>query len=287
MSLFDQAASLRQQIALPYPPSFAFFGAEGSGRSTVSGELASALALLKHRPLLVEHNAGQGLARRLGLPAAGTLANINISLGDLAELLVSNRHGMSLINLTASVEERTRLSPRIWRRLITEFALVEHDASMMLLDTPPLAEDPAPCCIVDNLVLVISPAADSLTGGYAMLKKLAHEYAQRRFNVLVNAAANFDEAQSVFYRLQSVAGDYLNVGLRWVGFVPDDNTIRKSQTLRRPVVEAFPDSDAAQAFMQLAALLPQWHTADTAMPRGSYLEQLLMTSKALADLTGN
>lgn len=287
MSVLDQASGLRRQALHDYPPSFAFFGADHCGQSTVAGELAAALALQRQRPLLIEHRNGQQLARRLGLPAAGTLGSVAVSLGDLNELMVGNRHGLTLINLAASVDERTRLSPRIWRRLINEFASVEQDAALLLLDTPSLSEDPGPCCIADNLVLVLTPSSDSLMGGYAQLKRLAQDYARRRFNVLVNRAANFDEAQAIFSRLQRVAGDYLPVGLRWVGFVPDDNTIRKSQTLRRPVVEAFPDSEAAHAYLQLAQMLPQWHAPDDDTPRGSYLEHLLMTSKALADLTGH
>lgn len=286
MSAHDQASGLRKQAAHDYPPSFAFFGAEKSGQSTVAGELAAALALQRQRPLLIDHQPGQSQARRLGLPTTGSLASVAVSLGDLNELMVSNRHGLTLINLAASVDERTRLSPRIWRRLINEFSSVEQNSALMLLDTPPLAEDAGPCCIADNLVLVITPSSDSLTGGYAQLKRLAQDYARRRFNVLVNRAANFDEAQAVFNRLQRVAGDYLSVGLRWVGFVPDDNTIRKSQTLRRPVVEAFPDSEVAQAYLQLAQMLPLWHAPDDDAIRNSYLEHLLMTSKALADLTG-
>lgn len=287
MSIMDQASGLRRQAAYDYPPSFAFFGAEKSGQSTVSGELAAALTLQRQRPLLIDHCPGQMMARRLGLPSAGTLASVAVSLGDLNELMVSNRFGLTLINLAASVDDRTRLSPRIWRRLINEFSSVEQNSGLMLLDTPPLAEDAGPCCIADNLVLVISPSSDSLTGGYAQLKRLAQDYARRRFNVLVNRASGFDEAQSVFNRLQRVADDYLSISLRWVGFVPDDNTVRKSQTLRRPVVEAFPDSEAAQAYLQLAQVLPQWHAPDNDIPRSSYLEHLLMTSKALADLTGH
>ena len=286
MSMLDQAFGLRQRAVLHYPPSFAFFGAEKSGQTTLAGELAAALALQHQRPLLIDHQPGQHLARRLGLPTAGTLGSVAVSLGDLGELMVSNRYGMSLINLAATTDERTRLSPRIWRRLINEFASVEQDATFMLLDSPPLAEDAGPCCIADNLVLIITPASESLTGGYALLKRLAQEYARRRFNVVVNRAGSFEEAQAVFQRLQQVCEEYLPVGLRWVGFVPEDLTLRKSQTLRRPVCEAFPDSEAAQAFMQLAQMLPQWHTPDDSTQRNSYLEQLLMTSKALADLTG-
>lgn len=284
----DQASSLRQASAQShYPPSFAFFGGEGSGVSTVVGELAAALAMSGQRPLLVEHQPGNHQARRLGLPTSASFASLSISLGGVSDLLVSNRYGLSLVNLVASSEERTRMSPRLWRRLASEFAALEADNSMLLIDAPALIEDPAPLCIADNLVLVLSPDADSLTQGYASLKRLAGDYARRRFNVLVNRAQDFNEAQAVFNRLSGVAGDYLSVALRWVGFVPLDHTVRKSQTLRRPTVEAFADSEAALACRQLAQMLPRWHGPDSATQRASYLEHLLMTTKSLADLTGS
>ncbi|SCK06195.1 flagellar synthesis regulator FleN [Vogesella sp. LIG4] len=286
--MVDQASGLRQASAhYHYPPSFAFFGGEGSGVSSVVGELAASLAMSGQRPLLVEHQPGNHQARRLGLPASASFASLAISLGGVSDLLVNNRYGLSLINLVASNEERTRMSPRLWRRLASEFAALETDHSVLLIDPPALVDDPAPLCIADNLVLVLSPDADSLTQGYASLKRLAGDYARRRFNVLVNQARDFNEAQAVFTRLSAVAGDYLSVALRWVGFVPTDNTLRKSQTLRRPTVEAFGDSEAAQACSQLAQMLPHWHAPDSQAQRASYLEQLLMTSKSLADLTGN
>ena len=283
----DQASSLRLQRArADYPPSFAFIGGEGSGVSTLVGELAGRLALAGGRPLLIEHQPGHQQARRLGLPATGTFASLAISLGGINELMVANRYGLNLVNLAASSDDRTRLSPRLWRRLANEFASVEADSSVLLIDCPAIADDPAPACIADNLILVLSPDADSLTQGYASLKRLAAEYARRRFNILVNRAQDFGEAQAVFNRLNSVAGDYLSVALRWVGFVPLDNTVRKSQTLRRPTVEAFADCEAALAYRQLAEMLPRWHAPDQSAPRSSYLEHLLMTTKSLADLTG-
>ncbi|MGL6046603.1 MAG: MinD/ParA family ATP-binding protein [Vogesella sp.] len=284
----DQASSLRLQRAqADYPPSFACIGGEGSGVSTLVGELAASLALRGGRPLLIEHQPGHQQARRLGLPATGTFASLAISLGGINELMVANRYGLNLINLAASSEERTRLSPRLWRRLAHEFASVEADSSVLLIDCPNISDDPAPACIADNLVLVLSPDADSLTQGYASLKRLAADYARRRFNVLVNHAQDFEEAQAVFNRLNSVAGDYLSVALRWVGFVPADSTVRKSQTLRRPTVEAFAECEAALAYNQLADMLPRWHAPDQSAPRSSYLEHLLMTTKSLADLTGS
>ena len=55
----DQASSRRLQRAkADYPPSFAFIGGEGSGVSTLVGELAASLALRGGRPLLIEHQPG-------------------------------------------------------------------------------------------------------------------------------------------------------------------------------------------------------------------------------------
>ncbi|MCP9758100.1 flagellar synthesis regulator FleN [Aquitalea sp. S1-19] len=283
----DQAASLRQlsQQSAHLPPLFALTGASHSGISTLCAGLAAASALQGKRPLLLDHQNGQELARLAGVPPSASLASLNISRGGLTDLMVNSRHGVTLVNLYAQPEERHRLSARVWQRLASEFSALEKDCGLTLVDAPDPTQDAAPLVIADNLILVISPQAESITRGYASMKRLAGEFGRRRFNVLVNRASGQEEAQNVFARLSSVAGDYLGVSLRWVGFVPEDQAIRKSQALRRPVVEAFPDSEAAQAFSQLAAMLPLWHAPDTGHARSSYLEQLLSTSKTLTEIT--
>ncbi|OWY39174.1 flagellar synthesis regulator FleN [Xenophilus sp. AP218F] len=283
----DQASSLRLLAAQhTRAPSYAFIGAESSGASTLVTELALGLAYAGLRPFVVDCTMGQVQARRLGVPNTATLESQVVSVGGLDEMMVVSRQGVTLINLYARAEQRALFSTQLWLRLGSEFAAQERDASALLIDVPNPAYDPVPASVADNLVLVLTPAAESLTSAYANIKRLSGLYGRLRFNVLINRARSLDEARELFTRLSAVAGEFLNVSLRWVGFVPMDNAIRRSQTLHRPLMEAFPDSEAAAAFSQLAAVLPQWDSPETQRSGTGFMDLLIAASRDWAEADG-
>lgn len=276
----DQAASLRRLSPRPArAPSFAFVGAPGSGASTLATELAVAASYAGTRTVLIDCQNGQQLARRLGVPSTATLETQRVSQGGLAAMSTASRHGVDLINLYAPPVERQLFSPQLWLKLTGEFAARERDADALIIDCPSPSLDPVPAGVADNLVLVLTPSADSLTAAYAAIKRLAQEAGRSAFNVLVNRARTLAEARSLFTRLSAVVGEFLAVSLRWLGFVPEDNLLRRSQSLRRPLVEAFPDSEAAQAFAQLAAVMPHWHGAEHGRRDAGYLDMLIAASR--------
>lgn len=283
----DQAASLRRLTAQQIrAPSYAFIGAESSGASTLVTELSLGLAYSGLRPLLVDCDLGQTQARRLGVPTTATLETQVISVGRLDEMMVASRHGVQLINLYARPEERALFSAQLWLRLGSQFAALERDHTVLLIDVPAPAQDPVPASVADNLILVVTPAAESLTVAYANIKRLATGFGRQRFNVLVNRAKHLEEARELFTRLSAVTSEYLTVSLRWLGFVPEDGAIKRSQTLHRPVMEAFPNSEAAVAFSQLAAVLPQWDSPETIRTDTGFMDMLIAASRDWAEHSG-
>lgn len=282
----DQAASLRKMAGPLRAPSFAFLGSERAGTTTLVTELAVALAYAGGRPLVADCCHGQHQAHRLGVPTTATLESQLVSLAGLDEMLTHSRQGVSLVNLYARAEERALFSGQLWLRIGGEFATLERDATVLLIDSPPVSVDPVPAGIADNLVLVLTPDASSLTEAYAAIKRLASRYGRQRFNILINRARHLEEARELFTRLSAVTAEFLTVSLRWVGFVPRDGAIRRSQTLHRPVQDAFPDSEASAAFAQLAAVLPQWHTEETGFAGTGFMDMLVAASRDWADYDG-
>jgi len=278
--MFDQAESLRRLTRrASRPASFAIVGADGSGCSTLTAELAIALTRNGQRPLLLDAQPGQMLSRRLGLPPSTTLANQTRRPGALSELMSLSPHGITLLNLYAPAAERAEFNDMAWHKLQGEFQPLERDADVILINAPSPADDPIPAGIADNLILVLGPDAESLTQAYAGLKRL-HGFAGRlSANVLINRCDRLDEARLLFNRLAEVAGSYLQLPLRMVGFVPYDISVPRSQTLRRPLADAFPHSEAAEAYGQLAAQLPHWHTPPPGAADTGYLELLASASR--------
>ena len=283
----DQAASLRKLNARSArAPSFAFIGPEGAGVSTLVTELAVGLAYAGGTPLVVDCSQGQNIAKRLGVPTTATLETQLITMSGLNDMVARSRQGVTLVNLYARPDERALFSSQLWLRLGSEFAALERDASVLLLDVPNPALDPVPACVANNLILVLTPQPESLTLAYATIKRMASHYGRQCFNVLVNRARHLEQARELFARLSSVAGEFLTVSLRWVGFVPDDPVIRRSKALHRPSIEAFPQSESSAAFAQLAAVLPQWHTIESEHAETGFMDMLIAASRDWAELEG-
>ena len=284
----DQAASLRRLTARPVrAPSFAFIGPEGAGISTLVTELSVGLAFAGGSPLVVDCCQGQHIARRLGVPTTSTLETQLINMAGIDEMVARSRQGVTLVNLYARPDERALFSAQLWLRLGSEFCALERDASVLLIDVPSPGQDPVPACVADNLVLVLTPQTESLTMAYATIKRMASQYGHQRFNVLINRARDMDQARELFTRLSAVTSEFLTVSLRWVGFVPEDPSVRRSKALHRPSIEAFPQSESSNAFAQLAAVLPQWHTAQTAHAETGFMDMLIAASRDWAEQEGS
>jgi flagellar biosynthesis protein FlhG len=283
----DQAASLRRINAPPArAPSFAFIGSESAGASTLVTELAVGVAFAGGSPLVVDCCQGQLIAKRLGVPTTATLESQLINMAGLGDMVAHSRQGVTLVNLYARADERALFSSQLWLRLGSEFAALERDASVVLLDVPSPAVDPVPSSVADNLILVLTPQPESLTMAYATIKRLANQYGRQCFNVLVNRARNMEQARELFARLSAVTSEFLTVSLRWLGFVPEDSSIRRGKALHRPSIEAFPQSESSVAFAQLAAVLPQWHTAEASHTETGFMDMLIAASRDWAEHEG-
>lgn len=283
----DQAASLRRLHSRPLrAPSYAFVGSSGCGITTLVTEMAIASAQAGNRPFVADCQPGQMLARRLGVATTSTLESQATGSGGLSSMLSASKQGVLLVNMYARADRRALFSSQLWLKLTGEFAALERDADMLLLDCPSAGLDPLPAAVADNVILVLTPTEASLTSAYAAVKRLTTLSGHQIFNVLVNRAQSLAEARTLFTRLSAVTSEFLAVSLRWIGFVPEEPLIRRSQTLRRPLMEAFPDSEAAQAFIQLAAVMPQWHSPANSRPDAGFLDLLIAASRDWVDASG-
>jgi flagellar biosynthesis protein FlhG len=84
------------------------------------------------------------------------------------------------------------------------------------------------------------------------------------------------QGEGVFRRLQRVTDRYLEVGLDFVGEIPEDGALQQAVQAQRPVLEAFPMSPAARAFERLASVATRWPVPAGASGRLEFfLERML------------
>ena len=143
-------------------------------------------------------------------------------------------------------------------RLLTELDEYEEVLDFMFLDT---GAGISSNVMYFNLaaqerIVVVTPEPTSITDAYALVKVMSTRHQQKRFKILLNMAANAQEAKSVFSLLASVADKHLDsISLDYVGFIPRDEMLLKSVRQQKAVLEAYPSSEAGKAFKAVAETL--------------------------------
>ncbi len=255
----DQAASLRRLTpGAQMGWSFAFLGVPGGGTTTLLAELAAGLAASQRRVVLLDAHGGNPLARRFSDECGMMLDTVMARQGSLHDAVTVLPYGVPVMNLFVRPLTLETLPEAVESRLISEYEALMRDVEIALIDAPDVATDPALPALADHLVLVITPDPRTLTHAYAAVKRLALEFARRRFDVLVSRAYDINDAQAIFQRLSGVTSEFLGVSLRWVGFMPEDPIVRRTALLRTTTLQAFPNGECATACRQLAAALPGW-----------------------------
>lgn len=76
--------------------------------------------------------------------------------------------------------------------------------------------------LAQDILLVVSPEAAAITGGYTLIKRLAPSRGQRRFRLLVERARSEEQALKVFRNMACATWRYLRTELNFSGWAPED-----------------------------------------------------------------
>lgn len=285
----DQADGLRALVGTPHCRSISISGGrDSSGATTVAVNLAAALARHQQHVMLLDEYLGAGNAlSRLKLSAQSTLDNVIQQGRPLNDLVIPGPAGIEVLSVHAHPNTLAQLAPERQKRLAQEFDLISNRADYLLLDTRPAAGHGIPCLALaaDDILIVISNRAESITDAYATIKLLHQEFGRKEFWILANRINHLHTAQRLFTRLREVARQYgLQVKLRLMGFVPEDEKLHRANRLSQPVIHAFPQAESSIAFDQLAEAMLRWpHSPQHSHSPTNIIYRLVESSRLFAD----
>jgi flagellar biosynthesis protein FlhG len=251
---FDQAEGLRRMLQGPRPRIVTFLSAtpeDDKGAMLVN--LGASLAQLGNEVLIVDACEREyGVARRLGLSRAATLANVARQECGLNQVLHAVPQGFTVATLGATLGDRPNGSTDA-RRLAKTFDVLVKQAGIVMVDGElgPDGEFPLPLMASSEIVVQVGTSAASITNAYALIKRLAQQLGRRPFGILVTGATEA-EAKLVYDNMSTAATRYLAVNLSSMGSVPADEYLHRAARLGRAVVDAFPLAGASVAFQRLA-----------------------------------
>lgn len=259
----DQAEGLRRMLAAPRPRIFTVVSAvsDDDKNATLTNLCASLVSAGSDVLLLDAIGGARGIAAHLGAMPVATLTDAAGQQGTSEQLVQRTAQGFGVAALRLSSDSTRKSGAKAQastavqdaERLVSVFDALARGADMLIVDAEPDADDNFPVAAMGNgdIVVLVSPGAQSIKNAYGLIKRLGSKLGKRPFSVLVTGATE-QEAQVVYRNMAQAASRYLALQLTWLGTVPADEHMARAARLGRPVVDAFPMAHAAVAFRHLA-----------------------------------
>ena len=270
----DQTATLRQAVAIKAPNRIVRVvavtsGKGGVGKTNVTANLAVALAHLGRRVMVLDADVGLGnLDVLLGLTPPYTLADVLSGRRRLREVVFPGPGGIRVLPAGSGFQNLTALSDHQIRELQSEMDELQEETDVLLIDTGAgIGRNVTSfATMAQDIIVVATPEPTSLTDAYALMKVLSTQYSERRFRLLVSMTRSATDGRDVYRKLSLVAERFLHISIDFLGSIPYDPRLTEAVCQQRPLVELYPQSKAAQAFLGLAHDLAEWPLPES--PKG-------------------
>ena len=270
----DQTATLRRAVAMNAPGRVVRVvavtsGKGGVGKTNVTANLAVALAHLGRRVMVLDADVGLGnLDVLLGLTPPYSLADVLSGQRRLRDVLFPGPGGISVLPAGCGFQNLTALSDHQIRELQSEMDELQDETDVLLIDTGAgIGRNVTSfATMAQDIIVVATPEPTSLTDAYALMKVLSTQYGERRFRLLVSMTRTATDGRDVYQKLSLVAERFLHISIDFLGSIPYDPRLTEAVCQQRPLVELYPQSKAAQAFLGLAHDLAEWPLPES--PKG-------------------
>lgn len=259
-------------------------GKGGVGKTNVATNIAIALASRGRNTCLLD--ADLSLANvdvLLGLQPRFNLSHVVEGEAELKDTILRGPGNVRIIPASSGNFCMTDLSAAAQVGIIQAFSELTNQPEVMVVDTA-AGISPKVARFVQaaqHPVVVLRDEPASLTDAYALIKVFSQHYGVSHFHIVTNQCRTSRQGRVLFAKLARVTDSYLDVVLRHLGDVPEDEYLVKAVQEQRAVVDAYPRSNAGEAFQRIAAKIDALPAAREASGGIEFfLERLLMADTA-------
>lgn len=244
-------------------------GKGGVGKTHMTVNLGLALAQMGKRVLLLDGDLGlANINILLGFRPQRTLQEVVDGKAELGEVIVHDPLGIDIIPATSGVPEMTALTEEARLGLVSAFDQYANSYDYVLVDTAAGIGDNVLYFNVaaEEILVVIGPEPTSITDAYALIKVLATRSGRKEFDVVVNRAPRGSDGRSTFAQLATATDKFLDVSLKFLGSIAEDDAVPSAVREQRPFLERYPSSRASLDVQKLAKRIANNEGART--PKG-------------------
>jgi flagellar biosynthesis protein FlhG len=224
-------------------------GKGGVGKTNISVNMALAYARMGKKVVVMDADLG--------------LANVNVILNlipkfnlyhvirkqkTMREIMVDTEYGISIVAGASGFSKIANLNEEERQNFIEELNTLS-SADIIIIDTSAGVSSNVLDFIAaaDDAVIITTPEPTAITDAYGIIKIIATEIDSLNMGLklVVNRAKSVTEAKKVADRMTSIAGQFLNLKVEYLGFIYDDTTVSHAVLRQKPFMTIDPKCKAS------------------------------------------
>ncbi|MDR3145132.1 MAG: MinD/ParA family protein [Treponema sp.] len=242
-------------------------GKGGVGKTNVSVNMALAYARIGKKVVVMDADLG--------------LANVNVMLNmipkfnlyhvirkqkTMREIMVDTDYGISIVAGASGFSKIANLSEEERQNFIDELETLSN-ADIIIIDTAAGVSSNVLDFIAaaDDAVIVTTPEPTAITDAYGIIKIIATEIDSLNMGLklVVNRVKSVAEAKKVADRMTSIAGQFLNLKVEYLGFIYDDTVVSQAVLRQRPFMVIDPKCRASLCIQHIVGRMEKSEPLDS------------------------
>ncbi len=230
-------------------------GKGGVGKTTMTVNLALAFAMKGQKVLIFDGDLGMAnVDIFFGVKARKSLMDVLQGENTISEVIFDVHKNISLISGGHGIADLQSLNFFERRSLIDGLNEISLAYDWIIMDTSPgISENVLYLnSAADEVCVIITPDPASFADSYALIKLMNQKYKRKKFSVVCNQVRSGQEGLNLFGRFEEVVHRFLEVGLNFLGTVPQDQALRLANQDSRLILKHDPKSISSMGIHQMA-----------------------------------
>jgi flagellar biosynthesis protein FlhG len=209
------------------------------------------------------------------------LANVNVMLNmipkfnlyhvirkqkTMKEIMVETEYGISIVAGASGFSKIANLTEDERQNFIHELDTLSN-ADIIIIDTAAGVSSNVLDFIAaaDDAVIVTTPEPTAITDAYGIIKIIATEIDSLNMGLklVVNRVKTVAEAKKVADRMTSIAGQFLNLKVEYLGFIYDDSVVSQAVLKQRPFMVIDPKCKASLCVQHIVGRMEKSDTRES------------------------